>query len=261
VYDILGQDNAGTWIAKTFPDLLYIRATYGVFGWPADDAWLHENVQSHGPLGAVYPNRAYSTEGDSPSFFHVYPTGINDPDKVDHGGWGGRFDPIKKTGIRGMDCMKGEDEVYDPYYMYGDAPEGQIMVIRWSEGINNDFQARMDWSMTSNYSDANHHPAAFVNGDNTKDLLYLTVSAGSIVNLSAAGSSDPDGDSLHYSWEYYSEPSSYERNVTIENHNSPSVSVSVPPDAGGRNIHILLTVHDNGAPNLFAYRHLIINVN
>ena len=54
VYDVLGQDDAGTWIAKNFPDLLYIRAT-GVYGWAPSDEWIDENVQSHGPLGAVYP--------------------------------------------------------------------------------------------------------------------------------------------------------------------------------------------------------------
>ena len=32
VFDILGQDDAGAWIAKNFPDLFYIRAT-GVYGW------------------------------------------------------------------------------------------------------------------------------------------------------------------------------------------------------------------------------------
>ncbi len=32
LFDILGQDDAGAWIAKNFPDVFYIRAT-GVYGW------------------------------------------------------------------------------------------------------------------------------------------------------------------------------------------------------------------------------------
>ncbi len=32
VFGILGQDDAGAWIAKNFPELFYIRAT-GVYGW------------------------------------------------------------------------------------------------------------------------------------------------------------------------------------------------------------------------------------
>jgi hypothetical protein len=260
VYDILGQDDAGTWIAKTFPDLLYIRATYGVFGWPPRDDWLAEHVQSHGPLGAVYPDRAYSTEGDSPSFLHLYPNGLNDPEKIGQGGWGGRFDPNKKTGIRGMDCMKGEDQAYDPYVMYGDASEGQAAVTRWSTGINNDFQARMDWSVTSNYEEANHHPTAVVNGDTGREVLELSASAGSSVELSAAGSTDPDGDSLSYSWWFYDEPSSYNGSVSIQNSSSDIAIVEVPSDASGRSIHIIFELHDSGSPNLYSYRRVIINV-
>ncbi|GHA30503.1 hypothetical protein GCM10007103_09900 [Salinimicrobium marinum] len=37
IYDILGQDDAGAWLAKTFPDLIYIR-TKSIYGWaPSDD--------------------------------------------------------------------------------------------------------------------------------------------------------------------------------------------------------------------------------
>jgi hypothetical protein len=260
VYDILGQDNAGTWMAKEFPDLLYIRATYGVFGWPPNDDWLAEHVQSHGPLGEVYPNRAYSTEGDSPAFLHVYPNGLNDPEKLDQGGWGGRFAPHKKSGIRGMECMESEEEDYDPYEMYGDAPEGQVAITRWRTAINNDFQARMDWSVISDYEDANHHPVALVNGDDSRQILEVTATPGSAVELSAAGSGDPDDDALTYSWWFYSQPSSYDGDVSIRHHSSESAIVEVPSDAGGTTIHIVFELHDDGTPQLYAYRRVIITV-
>ena len=43
VFDILGQDDAGAWIAKNFPEVLYIRAT-GVYGWqpPKNGDYLKE---------------------------------------------------------------------------------------------------------------------------------------------------------------------------------------------------------------------------
>ena len=37
------------------------------------------DIQSHGPLGAVYPDTQWATEGDTPAFMHVYPNGLNDP--------------------------------------------------------------------------------------------------------------------------------------------------------------------------------------
>ena len=180
VYDVLGQDNAGTWIAKNFPEIIYIRAT-GVYGWQPSDTWVDTHVQNHGPLGAVYPERIWATEGDTPAFLHLFPNGLNNPDEVWQGGWGGRFDRVKKAGIRGMSGMAGEDEPYDPYYMYGNTSAGAGDISRWSKGYNNDFQARMDWSVTGNYSEANHHPVAVVNGDTTRQIIELSASPGSTV--------------------------------------------------------------------------------
>jgi hypothetical protein len=36
--------------------------------------------------------------------------------------------------------------------------------------------------------------------------------------------------------------------------------VAIPSNARGKNIHIILELHDNGSPNLYAYRRVIINV-
>lgn len=85
--DILGQDDAGAWIAKHFPDVFYIRAT-GVYGWqpPKNGDYQRNDIQSHGPLGTVYPDTKWATEGDTPAFMHVYPNGLNNPEQIDQGG-------------------------------------------------------------------------------------------------------------------------------------------------------------------------------
>ena len=265
MFDILGQDDAGAWLAKNFPDLFYTRAT-GVYGWQPskNDPYLRTHIQSHGPLGAVYPNTKWATEGDTPAFMHVYPNGLNDPDQIDQGGWGGRFSFTKKSGIRSMSGVRkikedGETQ-YDPYYMYGNTLEKAKAIKRWSKGYDNDFEARMDWTMTSDYSKANHHPIAVVNGDTTRQVLEVSAAPGSTVVLSADGSSDPDGDSLVYLWSFYQEPSSYSGAVSIKNSSSVSAAMTIPSNAGGKNIHIILELHDNGSPNLYAYRRVIINV-
>ena len=260
VFDILGQDDAGAWLANNFPDLFYIRAT-GVYGWqpPKNGSYQREDIQSHGPLGAVYPNTKYATEGDTPAFMHVYPNGLNDPDQIDQGGWGGRFSFTKKTNIRSMSGVKTETR-FDPYSMYGNTSDGAGAISRWSNGYNNDFEARMDWTMTSDYSEANHHRVAVVNNDATRQVLEVSAAPGSSVTLSAAGSSDPDGDSLVYSWSFYQEPSSYSGAVSIKNSSSASATVAIPSNAGGKTMHIILELHDNGSPNLYTYRRVIINV-
>lgn len=265
LFDILGQDDAGAWIAKNFPDVFYIRAT-AVYGWqpPKNGDYQRNDIQSHGPLGAVYPDTKWETEGDTPSFMHVYPNGLNNPDQIDQGGWGGRFSFDKVKGIRSMSEVKkiredGETQ-YDPYFMYGNTAEGSEAISRWSEGYNNDFAARMDWSITSYYDKANHHPIAVLNGDKSKEVLTTNVITGSAVELSAASSSDPDGNSLTYSWTFYNEPSSYNGSVTVLNSSSQTAKVIIPKDAVGKNIHIILEIHDDGAPNLYAYRRMILNV-
>lgn len=266
LYDILGQDDAGAWIAKNFPDVFYIRATK-VYNWqpPKNGDYQRNDIQSHGPLGAVYPDTKWATEGDTPAFMHVYPNGLNDPDKIDQGSWGGRFSFEKKEGIRSMSevhkIQEDGETRFDPYFMYGNTPDGGTSIKMWEKAYNNDFAARMDWSVTSNYKDANHHPTAVVNGDKTRQVLKTTASAGSSLELSAAGSTDPDGNTLTYSWTFYKEPSSYDGTVTIQNSSSSSTNVEIPKEARGKTIHVILEIHDNGTPNLYAYRRMIINVN
>ncbi|EMI25836.1 protein containing DUF1593 [Rhodopirellula europaea SH398] len=261
VYDILGQDDAGAWIAKNYPQVFYIRATK-VYGWqpPKNGDYQKNDIQSHGPLGALYPDTKWATEGDTPAYMHIYPTGLNDPDQIDQGGWGGRFSFKKKTGIKSMSGVKGEERKFDPYEMWGNTSDGTGAIKRWSKGYNNDFAARMDWSITSKFSEANHHPVAILNGDTTRDVLELSVASGESVSLSAAGTDDPDNDSLTYSWSIYEEPATYKGAVAIDGPSDPTARISVPADASGKNIHVILEVHDDGTPNLYAYRRMILNV-
>jgi hypothetical protein len=118
----------------------------------------------------------------------------------------------------------------------------------------------MDWSITGKYQDANHHPIAVVNGDTSRKVLEISGAPGSSVKLDATGSSDPDKNALKYAWSFYKEPSSYDGDVKIQNASSPAATVSIPSNAGGRSIHVILELHDNGSPNLYAYRRVIIHV-
>jgi len=244
VYDILGQDDAGTWLAKNFPGLLYIRATQ-VYSWQPSDSWVDQHVQSHGPLGAVYPDKAWAIEGDTPAILHVLGNGLHDRDDLTQNGWGGRF--TRKSGVRGMSCMNGEDGQYDPYEMYNEAGES---IGRWKTAIQNDFEARMDWSVSSNFGDANHHPQVVLNGDTSRNVLEMSGSGS--VELSAVGTSDPDGDSLGYQWWIDEDPSSGSGSISAGNSETVTVTVSGGP------VHVVLEVVDDGSPNLTAYRRVII---
>jgi hypothetical protein len=107
VYDLVGQDDAGAWIAKTFPDLFYIRNALAYKGmsfrfsstaWDhprgGDETvvtrdWIRNNIQQgHGALGAVYPDAMHLWEGDTPTYFYLMPNGLSDPEQQWQGGWG-----------------------------------------------------------------------------------------------------------------------------------------------------------------------------
>ena len=262
IYDILGQDDAGAWIAKNFPDIVYIRNTQ-IYGWGPSDEWTKNNIQNCLPLGKHYPDRVWATEGDSPSFFYVYANGLNVPEHIDYGGWGGRFSLTKTSGIRGMDFIvrNGKDETqYDPYYMHPSAPEGIQAINRWRQHIWNDFAARMAWTTTDDYAEANHHPVAVIQRDRSLRCIYRTARPGEELRFDASKSHDPDGDRLGYRWSVYKEPSSYKNTVPLSGDTTARCQLTIPDDAAGKTIHLILEVTDDGTPSLTAYRRVVIEV-
>jgi hypothetical protein len=89
-------------------------------------------------------------------------------------------------------------------------------------------------------------------------VVRIKSEIGSTVSLSAAGSSDPDGNDLSYEWWYYREPSNYPHEVTIQNTTSVRARFTVPHNNKHTQHHIILRVTDNGTPNLSAYRRVIV---
>ncbi|WP_156033165.1 nucleoside hydrolase-like domain-containing protein [Sediminibacter sp. Hel_I_10] len=262
IYDVLGQDDAGAWIAKSFPDIVYIR-NKKIYGWAPSDEWIKNNVQNIMPLGQYYPDRVWATEGDTPAFLFVYVNGLNAPEHIDYGGWGGRFSTEKISGIRGMDFIvkSGKDETqYDPYYMYGSTEEGIEAINNWKQHIFNDFAARMLWTTTENYSAVNHHPVAIVDGDNSLKVINKKAISGDSLIFDASASNDPDENTLDYKWSVYNEPSTYKGAITIEESSSSICKILVPSEASGKTIHLILEITDNGTPALTAYRRIVINV-
>lgn len=262
IYDVLGQDDAGAWIAKNFPDIVYIR-NKEIYGWAPPDEWTKNNVQNRIPLGSHYPNRVWATEGDTPAFLYVYANGLNVSEHIDYGGWGGRFSTKKISGIRGMDFIvkSGKDETqYDPYYMYGSSKEGIGAINKWKQHIFNNFAARMLWTTTDDYSAVNHFPVAIVDGDSSLQCIYKKANAGNSLTFDASESKDPDGNQLDYKWSVYDEPSTYKGTVTIEKSSAYKCKVLVPSDASGTTIHLILEITDKGIPALTMYRRIVISV-
>ena len=269
VFDVSDQDQLFDEIISENPTLFYILAqapkghdkregSYRGMYLGGDESltslqWLKENViEEHGPLGKLYPQKTWTSpnlnkamkEGDSPSWFFFIPNGLNSPEHPEYGGWGGRYNRTPAGYYRdAMDDFNGEKLA-------------RATVYRWRDDYQRDFAARMDWCV-KDYDEANHAPVASVNGDSKKKALILYKKAGTVVNLDASASADPDGDRLSFQWMVYPEAGNFTGNARLES-NGPEATVHMPELATGSAIHIILRVTDNRDPKMTVYKRIIL---
>lgn len=292
VYTISDQDNSGPWIRKNFPNLFYIASPgfhrYGGYHYATwsgisgdkfharfsgadfsivDNPWLDKHIRSKGPLGAEYPHMEYLMEGDSPSFMYLINNGLGNPDHPNWGSWGGRYEyyqprtekwflepETRPLWNNTMDEVLGNDGSWHT--------SNHATIWRWRLHYQNDFVARMDWIIKP-YEEANHPPIPKINHP-----LEITAKVGDRIQLSAEGTTDPDGDQLSYEWFYYGEAGTFTVSsgrtgapLEIENADKANASFIVPGRSRPGTMHIILAVTDNGTPALTRYKRLIVTVN
>jgi len=117
----------------------------------------------------------------------------------------------------------------------------------------------MDWCV-SPYDKANHPPVARLSLGTERGVVYQSATPGSQLTLDASNSHDPDGDSLSFHWMMYPEAESYTGEVSLSSVDEIKKDVSIPHDAAGTEIHIILRVIDHGTPRLTAYRRIVLDI-
>jgi hypothetical protein len=60
-------------------------------------------------------------------------------------------------------------------------------------------------------------------------------------------------------WWLYKEAGTYKGGVAIRKDTSKNPVVTIPKDAQGKTIHVVLTLKDDGSPQLTSYRRLVIS--
>ena len=305
VSSISDQDDAGPWMRREFPSLFYVgmpstptSGEYAYATWtgisgdkyyrngagadftPVTNEWLDANIRSKGPLGKVYPKFMFIMEGDTPSYLGLIDNGLNANRRPDWGGWGGRYiyrlpygetHPFWTQGgdefmrVTSQDAVVGVDGL--------EHVSDQATIWRWRTAFQNDFAARMSWTV-EDFAHANHNPLAVVNGIRGTAPIEIDAEVGKPILLDARGSSDPDGQKLHFHWFHYAEAGLADGNLaalTLTGAETAQVVVRADaacqpfwlplvPCKGNGTAHIILAVTDDGSPQLTSYRRVILHV-
>ena len=210
---------------------------------------------------AIEPQGTLYSDGDSGCFYMLIDNGLRAWQDPTWGGWSGRWD-----------ITRGEPQSGHPAYMGNNvaqmsrrpvllrqaapAPSEDHTFPNMVPERNLSEAARMKWSVTPNFADANHYPV--VSGP-----FELTAAPGETVKIKAKAS-DPDGDALTLKWWYFPVGTYVLTNaeaLSVDSPDTAQTTFTVPADAkSGDTIHFVLQAQDGGDPVLTRYLRTIITV-
>ncbi len=240
------------------------------------------------------PKGSFISEGDTPTFMNLLDNGLRAWENTGFaGGWGGMRRPANAPAAGGRGGAPVVPvNLDDPGIGLGVAPAGsaankpagasaaaatgaargggfggsgrggqplppKIAAVnaRFFAAAQNDFAARLKWSVTPKFADANHAPKVSVKGS-----LEVSAKPGATVQLQGAVS-DPDKNSVKTTWWQYNDAGTYPGDITIADPAALTTMFKVPPDAQpGQTIHVILEATDNGSPAMTRYQRVVVRV-
>jgi hypothetical protein len=190
------------------------------------------------------PKGEFLGEGDTFTYLNLLNNGLSGYRDATPGGWAGRGRVSISFDSSGAGALRPSPGTRPPSPNPNFVPAAQ-----------NDFAARMQWTVTPAFGGANHEPVVSIRGSS-----QISAPAGDTVRLEGA-TSDPDGNAVHVRWWRWKDVDSYPGQVTIANPGSLATSVTVPSDASaGQTIQLVLEGTDDGAPALTRYQRVTISV-
>jgi hypothetical protein len=263
---------------------------FGLSGLSADEL----RAEGYMVWTAPQEKGSFISEGDTPTFLNLVDNGLRAHEDGLWGGWGGRRTTATASAGRGGGVSPaGPDDPglaagLAPAGSTANAPpaasaagaaavpaagRGQgrgtgggrggpqaptrtsLVNARFFKAAQHDFAARMTWSVSARFSDANHEPKVAIKGP-----LAVSARPGATVRLEGEVS-DPDRDRVTVSWWQYHDAGSYPGDIVFSAPTSLTTALTVPADAQPRQtIHVILEATDHGAPALTRYQRVVVTV-
>jgi len=206
----------------------------------------------------VQQKGAWLGEGDTPTYMDMLANGLRAYETGSYGGWGGRA--IIETGNKNIffqpadTTSRGMAATLSTMTEQANKAAAALAYPDFFPAAQNDFAARLKWSVTPAYAGANHQPVVKIEGP-----LNVMASAGEKIHLYGAVS-DPDGNAVSVKWWQF-RVGTYPGKATIVSPAVLQTGVQIPRDAvSGQTIHIILEATDNGSPALTSYQRVIVTV-
>ena len=284
VFNYIGQDSSylTNRINELYPDLILLRPEFFYGGYRYNDLadeeyrymfqseWMLNNIHlNNGPLMSEYhlygDGKYVQGEPD------IYQFGINST--MDFGkpdvppkqyekytflgeGDSNNYIPLISFGLRGLEnyeygTLLGRLNVFGKE---AEVHEDDIKKGPFTRSYQEDWAARARWCVCD-YEHANHAPVVKLSE------YDINAEAGQSVTVKAAVS-DPDGDDVTLSWEFYSNFSHYRGNEKLKLiSDGSSVTVKLPADAEkGDWFSMILRARDNNERPMTTYGQAIIHI-
>lgn len=197
----------------------------------------------------VQARHSWLGEGDNHTFMNMLGNGLRAFEHASYGGWGGRG-----THTQNFSFSMSDTSQQAMVNVLSATRQNQNNYPNFFPAAQNDFAARMKWSVTSKYADTNHEPVVKIEG-----AMHVLASPGETIRLNGKVT-DPDNDKFSIKWWQF-RVGTYANEVTIENETAEQCRVTIPQDAkAGHTIHIILEATDEGTPKLTRYQRVIVSV-
>ena len=207
------------------------------------------------------PKGEFLGEGDTFTYLNLIDNGLAAYRDDTPGGWAGHIvvnaasGTAARAGQGGATSFEAFMRSLEAMGPDGPATRPPSPQPNFTPAAQNDFAARLAWSITPTYAGANHPPVVSVRTGG-----HISARPGETIRLDGVVS-DPDGNAVTVRWWRWKDVDTYPGDIGIAQPTALATQVTVPNDAvPGQTVQLLLEATDDGRPALTRYQRVVVLV-